>query len=379
MTTKIRVLHTIRQGKIGGGETHVINLIEQLNKDRFESLLLSFTDGPMVDRMRELGIKTYIIKTERPFDISKWSLVEKIMIDEQIDVVHAHGTRANSNSFYGAQKRRIPLVYTVHGWSFHPDQNFVFKRLRMFGEAQLIKRSDLTICVSDSNLVDGKRHFKMDRATVIKSGIDMDRFDFMKKFTNVREQFRIEKGDIVVGYIVRMTKQKDPFTLIRAIALIPDDLPVKFLFVGEGDLKDDSIALAKKLKIYDRIIFSDFRQDVPDILNSVDIYCLPSLWEGLPIGLLEAMAMKKAVVATAIDGTQEVIRHMENGVLVPTSSPKLLAEALTMLIKRPDLLKTLGYNALQTIKKDYSIGRMTNQIEDVYFNLNNSFKRRFKK
>jgi glycosyltransferase involved in cell wall biosynthesis len=379
MTTKTKVLHTIRQGKIGGGETHVINLIEQLNRDRFESLVLSFTDGPMVDKMKAMGIKTFVIETERPFDFSKWRLVEKILLDEKIDILHAHGTRANSNSFYGARRRGIPLVYTVHGWSFHPDQNFVLKGLRMFGEAQLIKRSDLTICVSDSNLLDGKSFCKMDRATVIKSGIDMEKFDFEKNFTKLRDEFHIGEREILVGYIVRMTKQKDPFTLIKAIAIIPEDTPMKFLFVGEGDLKDESIALAKKLKVYHRIIFTEFRQDVPDILNAIDIYCLPSLWEGLPIGLLEAMAMKKAVVATSIDGTKEVIEHMNNGILVPVASPKILAEALVMIASNPELLKRLGLNAFQTIKRDYSIARMTRQIEDAYVVLEDSRKRPFEK
>ncbi|GGC71368.1 glycosyl transferase [Pedobacter quisquiliarum] len=369
MTDKIRVLHTIRQGKIGGGETHVINLIEQLDQNHFESLLLAFTDGPMVDKMRARGIKTFVVKTEKPFNFTKWSDVEKIIKENKIDIVHAHGTRANSNSFYAAKKFNIPLVYTVHGWSFHPDQSFIIKKIRLISESQLIKRSDLTICVSNNNLLDGRSHFNIERATVIRSGIDLEKYNFNSGLSELRKEFHIDETNIVVGYIVRITKQKDPFTLVRAIKLIPENLNLKFLFVGEGDLKEDTIALAKQLKVYHRIIFQDFREDVPDVLRTIDIYSLPSLWEGLPIGLLEAMAMKKAVIATAIDGTKEVIEHMQNGILVPVSCPQALADAIIMLANDHKLRKSLGENALKTIEKEYNNERMTKQIEDIYYKL----------
>ncbi|MGN7205944.1 glycosyltransferase family 4 protein [Pedobacter sp. SAFR-022] len=369
MKNKIKVLHTIRQGKIGGGETHVINLIEQLNSEHFESLLLAFTEGPMVDKMRARGIKTYVLKTEKPFDFTKWGQVEKILVDNKIDIVHAHGTRANSNSFYAARKCGIPLIYTVHGWSFHPDQSFFVKKIRLFSESQLIKKSDFTICVSNNNLLDGRSHFKIAEAKVIRSGIDLDKFNYRLGVSGLRGEFGIGERDILVGYVVRITKQKDPFTLIKAISLIPEDLKIKFLFVGEGDLKEQSIALAKELKVHDRIIFTQFREDVPAVLKAIDIYCLPSLWEGLPIGLLEAMAMKKAVIATAIDGTKEVIEHMKNGILVPVSSPQVLADSIVMLAGNVELLNSLGANALETIKRDYDNERMTKQIENIYIEL----------
>lgn len=372
MTQKIRVLHTIRQGKIGGGETHVINLIEQLQEKHFESFLLAFTDGPMVEKMRARGIKTFVVETERPFDFTKWSQVENILIENKIDIVHAHGTRANSNSFYSARKCKIPLIYTVHGWSFHPDQSFLIKKIRLFSESQLIKMSDLTICVSNNNLVDGRSHFNIDRAKVIRSGIDLEKYNFQLNMSDLRKEFHVDESFILVGYIVRMTKQKDPFTLIRAISLIPEELNIRFLVVGEGDLKDQTLALAKQLNVYHRLIFKDFREDVPALLKAIDIYCLPSLWEGLPIGLLEAMAMKKAVIATEIDGTKEVIEHMKNGILVPVSSPQTLADAIIMLASDSKLSNSLGENAFQTIKGDYDNGTMTKQIEDIYFSFSNS-------
>ncbi|WEK21204.1 MAG: glycosyltransferase family 4 protein [Candidatus Pedobacter colombiensis] len=372
---KIKILQTIRQGKIGGGESHVIDLVQELNKDGYESIVLSFTHGPMVDKMKSIGIKTYVIETERPFDFTKWCKVKEILEAENIDIVHAHGTRANSNTYNSAKQLGIPVVYTVHGWSFHPDQGFFLRNLRILGEKYLVNRANLTICVSDNNLNDARKEFTMNRTKVIKYGINLEKFNPENAFEDIRKELGVDEGTVLVGYVVRMTKQKDPLTLIKAIALIPDNLDVKFLFVGDGELKIDAIKLAKQLNVYSRIIFMDFRQDVPNILNAVDIYCLPSLWEGLPIGMLEAMAMNKAVVVTAIDGAKEVIRSMENGILVPVQNPEELAEALILLVKDAGFRMKIGENAGKTILDDFNVSKMTKQIEQVYNSIisNNAF------
>jgi len=363
---KIKILQTIRQGKIGGGESHVLELVEELNKEYYESIVLSFTYGPMVDRLKSMGIKTYVIETERPFDFRKWRKVTEILKSERIDIVHAHGTRANSNTYSSAKKLGIPVVYTVHGWSFHPDQGFLLKGLRILGEKFLVDKSELTICVSDNNLIDASKEFPMKRAEVVKYGINLKKFNPALSFPDIRAEFGIDKDTVVIGYVVRMTKQKDPLTLVHAIALIPSHLNVKFLFIGDGELKESAIKLAKELNVSSKIQFVDFRQDVPSILNGIDVYCLPSLWEGLPIGMLEAMAMGRAVVVTAIDGAKEVIKNMENGILVPVQDPEKLAEALILLIDNPELRKKIGENAAATILSDFNVSKMTRKVESIY-------------
>src|ERR1700734_2851258 len=105
---KIRILEGIRQGKIGGGESYLLSLVENLDRSRFEPVVLSFTEGPMVDRLRAQGISTHVIHTERPFDWRVWKKVAALIREENIQLVHAHGTRANSNMFWAAKKLNIP-------------------------------------------------------------------------------------------------------------------------------------------------------------------------------------------------------------------------------------------------------------------------------
>src|SRR3954467_11421580 len=122
MSEKIKVLQCIRQGQIGGGESHLLSLVEHLDKDRFEPVVLSFTDGPMINRLKEMDIPVHIIPTTKPFDFTKWKEVKRLLQKEKVQLVHAHGTRANSNVLWAARSLCIPVIYTIHGWSFHPDQ-----------------------------------------------------------------------------------------------------------------------------------------------------------------------------------------------------------------------------------------------------------------
>src|SRR5258708_37096045 len=103
MANKIKILECIRQGLIGGGESHLLSLVENLDRSRFYPVVLSFTDGPMIDPLKQMGVECHIIHTEKPFDFTKWKQVKNLLKEKQIDIVHAHGTRANSNILWAAR------------------------------------------------------------------------------------------------------------------------------------------------------------------------------------------------------------------------------------------------------------------------------------
>lgn len=367
---KIKILETIRQGQVGGGETHVFDLVNSIDKNLFDVHVLSFTDGPMVDKLKSIGIKTFVINTLKPFDVRIWKKVKMLMMENDYDIIHAHGTRAASNVFYAANSLNKPMIYTVHGWSFHDGQSAIVRRVRELSEKFLTNRSNVTITVSNSNQCDGINRFDLKRSRVIYNGIDSTRFNSEGLYKNIREEFNIPSSKTLVSYLVRMTYQKDPITMINAIKVVTDKCDdIVFFMVGNGDMQEQTIQLAKKLKVSDKIIFSDFRSDIPDLLNASDIYCLPSLWEGMPIGLLEAMAMNKACIATGVDGTRELIQHGENGVLVPIRDYKELANAILDLhydcVKRNRIAK----KANDFVKSNFSLKTMVKNIENQYLQL----------
>lgn len=366
-TKKIKILEAIRQGRVGGGETHVLELCTNLDKSLYEPVVLSFTDGPMVQELRKRGIQTHVIFTERGFDNKVWSKVLELIRSEQFDIIHAHGTRAMSNVFWAAKKAKLPLVYTVHGWSFHPDQNFLVRKARELSENFLTSKANLTICVSKSNERDGIERFNMKRSKVIYNAVDLNKFNPENEFKKIRLEFGISEDKIVIGYIVRMTVQKDPLTMIRAMKLVAEKSDnIVLLMVGDGDLKAETVKLTNELGLQNKVIFESFRSDIPDILNAIDIYCLPSLWEGFPIGILEAMAMKKSVVCSPVDGNIELVKANETGLLVEIGNPEKLAETLLLIANNKSLRNELDNNSYEFVRTNFGISRLVNSVQQVY-------------
>lgn len=366
---KIRVLEGIRQGKIGGGESYLLGLVEHMDRSRFEPVVLSFTEGPMVDRLKAQGIKVHVIHTERPFDVRVWRKVKELIKEEEIDVVHAHGTRANSNMFWAAQKLQVPIVYTCHAWSFHPDQHPLVKKFRIWSERFLTSRMNVNICGSQANRNTGKELFKKDfDAVVIYNSIDPEKFNPYGKYKDIRQELGIAKEEIVIASIARFTLQKQPLRLITAFAAVCKKVSgVTLLMVGEGELREKALELIRQLGIEQRVILQPFRQDVPDVLAAVDIFVLPSLWEAFPIALLEAMSMGKAVIGTNVDGTPEMIQHEQDGLLVDTEPLESnLEAAMTRLCLDGELRKKLQANAISSIYNRYNVETLARRNEDVY-------------
>jgi glycosyltransferase involved in cell wall biosynthesis len=140
--------------------------------------------------------------------------------------------------------------------------------------------------------------------------------------------------------------------------------------VGDGDQKEEAKKIIEELKLKDKITLVPFRQDVPDILAAADIFVLPSLWEGLPIGLLEAMAMGKAIIASNVDGTSEIIVHQENGWLIETKDlVSNLAKAITKISQDEENRKRLGKNARNTVSERFNAKNMTRTIENIYLEI----------
>lgn len=182
----------------------------------------------------------------------------------------------------------------------------------------ICKFSKQVICVSKSNYQTGQQVFSLQQAEIINNGINLDKFNPNRNFNNIRKELNMDSNDFVIALIGRITAQKDPLTFIKSIQIAnAQNSHIKGLLVGEGDLKEEAIKYIQEHNLSSIFYICNFRKDVPDLLNAIQVFCLPSLWEGLSIALLEAMAMKKAIVATPTDGTIEIIIPEINGKIAP--------------------------------------------------------------
>lgn len=365
--SKIRVLEVIRQGQIGGGESHLLDLVEFLDKEQFEPICLAFTSGEMITRLQTMGIRCHVIPTQKPFDMKVQQQIANLIREEQIQLIHAHGSRAASNMVWPARHLDIPLIYTVHGWSFHDDQSFLVRQLRQWSEKLICSLADRVICVSQSNADTGRERFGLRNADVIENGINLVRFNPNGTFKNLRSELGFSDDDFVAAFIARCTKQKSPLDFLNAIRIAHErNSKIKGLFVGEGDMDNevDEYIAAHQMESY--VYRSPFRTDVPDLLNAINVYCLPSLWEGLSIALLEAMAMGKAIVATPTDGTREVIVNEQNGLVIPFEKPKALAEAIIRLHNDVTLYRQCGQRARMVVAERFNALRVSDAVAMIY-------------
>ena len=370
---KLKVLEVIRQGQIGGGESHLLDLIYFLDKDKVEPICMSFSDGEMISRLKQMGIICYVIDTQKPFDMSVQRQIIELILKERIQLVHAHGSRAASNILYSVRKLRLPLVYTVHGWSFQDDQSFFVKKLRGWSEKLICHYADQVICVSESNKNTGREVFGLQHAVVIENGVNLEKFNPDSSFKNLRSEFGFSDSDFIVGFIARCTKQKNPLGFLAALEKAHIVYPsVKGIFVGEGDMDEEVYDYIQEHQMSGFLYRSPFRTDVPDLLQSIDVYCLPSLWEGLSIALLEAMAMQKAIIATPTDGTKEVIEHHKNGIVVPFDDIAAIANAIVLFYEDRVLKEECATQARKFVMERFNANRVAESVSTIYSEIMNN-------
>ncbi|WP_195210103.1 glycosyltransferase [Bacteroides caccae] len=365
----INVLEVIRQGQVGGGESHLLDLIAGFD-NRVNPIVLSFTGGQMIDALTQRGVKCHVVNTSHPFDVRITRQIKELILRENIQLIHAHGSRAASNVAFIARKLHIPMVYTVHGWSFHQDQSFFIKRLRAWSEKIICKLSKEVICVSESNRITGQKTFGLKHSIVIENGINLTKFNPHREFSNLRNEFGFTDEDFVIGFVGRITLQKAPLDFVKSIALARQkDKRIKALLVGQGDMEEETKEAIRLYGMEKHIRTSPFRSDVPDVLHAIDVFCLPSLWEGLSIALLEAMAMKKALVVTPTDGTKEVITHQQSGLIVDFGKPEELAECYWAYLHHPEWKEDYGVTAMSTIQERFNSRRVSQQVTEVYYDI----------
>jgi len=218
-----------------------------------------------------------------------------------------------------------------------------------------------------------KQRIESQRVVKIYNGIEIDeyRMDYDKEAIHVKSSLREEMGlkkDIpIIGVIGRLVWQKGFEYFIEAIpGLLKKFKDARFLIVGEGKLEEELKLKSKRLGLEDKLIFTGFRSDIKEVLASIDVFVMPSLLEGLPMTLLEAMAMGTPIVATDIDGITEVLDNGKTGLLVPPKDTKALTDAITYLLVHSDKAYQIGLTARKVVEERFRVDVMVQKVEEVY-------------
>lgn len=357
----MRLLQAVGDGRPGGGTTHVLQLIEQLGRDwRGEIHLVSQSGSYALERAAALGIESHGLDfmAGGRFNPRTWRGLRRLIRELEPDLIHVHGARA-ALPITAARARSGPaLVYSVHGYHF-PAKAGGARSLAMLAERWCSARAETTIfvCEHDRTLADHFGILKHCRHhPVIRNGVE----------TESLPRRAADAGGPLV-FAGRLVDQKNPIMLVEVLSLLRGE-DVRLLVIGDGPLEAEMRARAEALGVLGRI---EFRGALPheaalEAIARGAVLLLPSLWEGLPIVLLEAMAIGVPVVASAVGGIPEVVEHEGTGLLVDRHVPERYAEAVRRLLHEPDLRARITTGARRLVAERFSWAAVRQAFLETY-------------
>jgi glycosyltransferase involved in cell wall biosynthesis len=374
---KINLLYVITKLELGGAQKHLLDLITHLDKKRYNVFLFTACKGLLIPDA--LSIEGLTLKCsrflERPINPLKdvLALIEiyRFIKRNKIDIVHTHSSKAGILGRLAARLAKTRLIlHTVHGWSFNNHQSFFCRNFYICLERFCAQFTDKLIVVSRHDKQKGlENHIgDEDRYILIRYGINS--LEFNLKDQNIRKELGIDTNDLVVGMVSCLKPQKSPQDFIRLANLTHQVLPnVKFLLVGDGILRKTIEKLIYKFNLKTEVILTGWRQDIPRILSIIDVFVLTSLWEGLPVAVLEAMAASLPVVATHTGGIAELVSEAKTGFLVKPRSITEMAEKISSLLRDGKSRKQIGQNARNSLSSDFSIPNIVKYTDNLYWDL----------
>jgi glycosyltransferase involved in cell wall biosynthesis len=367
-----RILLVIDNLEFGGGERGFLQLASRL-RNRFKLFVAAMPGGTFQQAVEDLGIVFIPVDVSRRISLKPIRQIRNLVKSNMVDIIHSQGARAD---FFARIAGRIANVPHILSTTQMPIEGFdvgiLRKKIYLFMDRLSGLFVERFIVVSEALqvLLTQGRGVPAQRVVRIYNGIEVDLYQPHLKHTDLRNEWGIPSTIPLIGAVGRLVWQKGFEFFIKAIPEILLTSPeAKFLIVGEGPLRSQLEKLAQRLNIYDNLIFTGFQNDIQHILSSIDVLMVPSLLEGLPMIILEGMAMAKPIVATNIDGITEQISHEREGILVPIRKPEALAGAVSRIIEDDELATALGKAARKRVESSFSVGKMVRETEKVYLSL----------
>lgn len=287
-TEKIRILHFELSENVGGIESFLFNLYSNLNRDKFQFDFVTTSEKPAFgEKLKELGGNIYKVSPYRNL-LAYRTDVRKIL-QRNYDVVHVHKNSAsNIIPLIEARRARVSRII-VHSHNTAPSKGKVTTILHQINKKRLYELSDIHLACSD---VAGKWMYGDRKFEVVRNGIDTDKFRFDKNRRDVkRRELNVSDKTFVIGNVGRFTEQKNQVRLLDIYSEVKKkNSDSRLLLIGEGDLKESCVVKAKELGIEKNVMFLGNRNDVADLMQAMDAFVMPSLFEGLPIVGVEAQA-----------------------------------------------------------------------------------------
>ncbi len=400
---KKKILYIITKSNWGGAQRHVYDLAMNLPKDKFEPVVALGGNGALKEKLDFAGIRTIsLTRLERDLSLLKdfpsFLAIYRTIKNEKPDIVHLHSPKAGAlgslaSFLYNLRLRTLRLfspslvpsglsragsrgyslvaIYTAHGWPFKEKRKFFWRTSFKIASWLTVLFSDITITVSedDRKKMSGMP-FVSKKLQTIQNGIEKIEFkgkDEARKslLGDLAEKF---KDHAWIGTISELHKNKGLLYSISAVGEIAKEKKEKLIFVvvSGGEERDNLEKIIKEKGLEETVFLVGAINDANSLLTAFDIFILASLKEGMPYVILEAGAASLPVIATDVGGVPEIIKDMQEGILVRPKRVREIKEALTYLLNHPEERKIFGKNLQKKVLSEFSQEKMMSSILEIY-------------
>ncbi len=377
----IKIAHIQLLPLLSGVQRVCLDELIRLDPRTFDRYLICKEEGPLTIEAQKYGIKCLFVKSlvreiSLKNDFKALWYLWKLIKQHNFDIVHTHssktGVLGRVAAWLGSTKL---IVHTVHGFSFPAAKNKLQKLLFYLMEKIGSLCGDVIICLheDDAKIAQTILRTGKDKIFIISNGVDTEKFrPYAKNDKELcrRNIYNICDDDIIIGMIGRLWPQKKPLCLLKAISqLIKSNKKIKCVFIGDGELYGEMADFINDNALHDSVQLLGWRNDTPILLNAMDIFVLPSLWEGMPLAILEAKSCGLPCVVSNIQGNRNIINGVDNGLLFDLNlNWHDLHDKLKLLIEDSRLRTILGKNSRLDVMINHNISSRIKKIEKLYLN-----------
>ncbi len=361
----MRVLHLISSGGMYGAEAVILNVSRAMEDAGHHSMLAVFHNFAKPNLQVHqaalaAGIESHLLDCSGQVDRRVVPRLRELVRHTQADLLHAHGYKSDIYAYFALRGRGLPLISTCHTWL----NNDIFENIYGKADRFVLRSFDGVIAVSsevrEQLTLSGTQAAKV---RVVLNGIDLNRFAEAAS----RPRSTGGRAGYTIGVIARLSPEKGhTFFLEAAVRVLVEFPDCRFALFGDGPERPALEALAGRLGIQSSVTFAGRRSDMPAVYASLDMQVFSSLQEGLPVALLEGMASRLPIVATAVGEIPAVLRNGEAGRIVSPGDVKALAEAMLQLLRHPAEWEALADAGYEQVKTNFSASRTAEEYLDVY-------------
>jgi len=364
-----KVLHLISPIGCFGAEKVMITLCVGLVSSEYQPLIgvignSTSSHFAVIEEAQRSGLDVIDFTCKGKFDINFVRTLTRFLRDKDIAIIHSHGYKSNFYALIASFKTKVRKIATCHNWLGESGKMKFYKQLDLL----LLSRFDKLVVVSKTlrnEII--KKGISSNKVEIIHNGVDLDRYCLSCDRLVLKDSFKINDNEIIVGTVGRLSKEKGHVFLLDAFRkAVLEFAGIKLLIVGDGQLRESLERRAIDLQISEKVIFCGKRNDISQLLQIFDIFVLPSLTEAMPLALLEAMASKKPVIATKVGEIPEIISNGYSGLLVEPGDACAMADALVTLLRDKKKASLFAARSNEMLKKNYTSEQMTQKYLNIY-------------